>query len=214
MLDTIYDIQDMRNAYESGESIGGHIWTKSALDAGFTRIRGVVREPRSRLLSLYRYWQAENPEILLNRFGAKGRFVLSALEGDFEYFLRAGQGQLDIDNGIARYLGALTEVKRRDTSQFDVRFYWTTELDLMVTELAGVEAPEPTGRVPRLNVTHVKGIHEELTPAVRSLLHQRTKDDSSALKHLMKRGWANSRSRAELDGEFESTLQSLDFSLG
>ena len=215
MLASIYDIEEMRQACLSGAPIGGHIWTRSAIEAGYTTIVGVLREPRSRVLSLYRYWQAEDPEILTTRFGAKGKFVLRATSGGFRKFLEEGCDQVDVDNGLANYLEGVLDLGRAERKTMDVRFFWTSELDDMVVNVAKLMGREQSGtvvEVGRFNETKVVGEPEVLDRSTMKLLNERTRADRRAIAATMRRGWVTYRSRADLDAEFAATQARLGFS--
>lgn len=216
MLASIYDIDEMRQACLSGAPIGGHIWTRSAIEAAYSTILGVLREPRSRVLSLYRYWQAEDPDILTDRFGAKGKFVLRATRGDFREFLEEGLGQVDVDNGVANYLEGALDLSRTERKDMDIRFYWTSELEAMVANVAalmGREQPGSGSEVGNFNETKVVGEHEFLDRSTMKLLSERTRNDRRAIATAMRRGWVSRRSRSDLDAEFLATQARLGFSL-
>ena len=215
MLASIYDIEEMREACLSGAPIGGHIWTRSAIEAGYSTILGVLREPRSRVLSLYRYWQAEDPEILTDRFGAKGKFVLRATRGDFREFLEEGLGQVDVDNGVANYLEGVLDLSRAERKGMDIRFYWTSELDVMVASVGALMGREQSGsgiEVGTFNETKVVGEPEVLDGPTMKLLNDRTRADRRLIARAMQRGWVSKRSRRDLDAEFLATQARLGFS--
>ena len=78
----------------------GHFTVGSLLTAGCTAIAIQVREPRARVLSLYRFWQAQ-PENERSSWGPWGTEVLSKSDLPLRDFLRSPSVWPAIENAIA-----------------------------------------------------------------------------------------------------------------
>jgi hypothetical protein len=220
----IYSVEELQNLHKSGLNVGGHVWSGSVLDAGYQRVWGIVREPRSRILSLYRFWQSINPQTLISQWGDKGRFAVDATGRDLGHFLDCASGR-DMDNGIEQYLGGLRNdgcrrlfgrLGGRTAANLEVRLFWNDELislvNLYETERK-VSQNEKLPQLEQLNVTEPKPIVEKLTPNLIHRLDHLTQRDYGFLEYAMSRGWLRERSGTQLNQEFEETARRLQFDL-
>ncbi len=79
----------------------GHYSGPLLLDSGCRQLAVQVREPRARVLSLYRYWRSR-PDEVLDEWGEWGRTALASARSDLPEFLRSPHIWPAADNAIAR----------------------------------------------------------------------------------------------------------------
>jgi hypothetical protein len=204
----------------------GHYAAASLLAAGCTTLAVLVREPRARLLSLYRYWQGES-EADRASWGEWGHKLVARSNLPLRDFLAAPDEWPAIDNAFARQaLGfSLHSRKAFQRRRFSSRQYadfkrrlsvidWTTRSESFlerITELVGEPSLPPIGQV---NPTQVKSDDEQDIDAETSrLLDRWTRVDRLLLDRLSADGAMARRSGADLDQEFEVTAAKLGFRL-
>ena len=80
---------DLGDVVRGHRLVIGHYAAASLLDAGCTGLAVQVREPRSRVLSLYRFWQ-ENPAEERAGWGPWGSDLVALADRPLGEFLRSG----------------------------------------------------------------------------------------------------------------------------
>lgn len=220
------NLNQLRPLYQSNSIIIGHFSAQCLRKAGAEIVVATVREPRSRLISLYRYWQSLDRIGDLQRQGLRGLQISSSLHSGFESFLTNFNVFQDTDNQITRFLsGPLTtrgglwatlghhgsfeyrpiagRWQKAVLANVD-RVFWASETDHLLTYVASkVVQPSSTDSTNlHLNRTPVTGEIEYLRPSVVEELNARTRFDSEVLKLLMEENRLSFRNQHELDQEF------------
>jgi hypothetical protein len=207
----------------------GHVSADTLLRAGCWQLAVQVREPRSRLLSLYRFLQAI-PNAERWRWGRWGLGMGRGADRPLASFLENPKLWAAVDNSMARQLLA-TRSQRDIVSAGSL---WTPEaLEVRLAELRGrlriVEWHRDSKRlvarvcehlgvdeVPAVveeNVTRVVGKDQVVDERILHLLQLRTVGDSALLTGLSQAGLLPNRSQLELDEEFAETCDRLRFQL-
>jgi hypothetical protein len=204
----------------------GHYSAASLVAAGCTSLAVLVREPRVRLLSLYRYWQGET-ESDWDSWGAWGHQLVARAQLPFKDFLAAPEEWPVVDNALARQLLGFSRRSRRvfQPTTFASRHYatfrrrlsvvdWTTRADVFL-ERVGEEAGEPVDSpLGLVNQTQVKNDDEQdIDTETSRLLERCTTVDRLLLDRLSADGALARRSAADLDQEFEAAAAKLGFRL-
>jgi hypothetical protein len=207
----------------------GHFNAQSMVAAGFQRLALQLREPRSRIMSLYRYWRSM-PDADRAAWGRWGSQVIASAQLPFTEFLRSPQLWSATDNALARQLvvaaapsdpsrlrGVIERNVHGDAYQ-RVRarlriVEWSTAsqrfLDRICIEHLG-EAPVP---VPLENVTYRSGDRQPITAGGRRRLEEMTRLDGELIARLVADGLLEPRSAHEMDREWEETAARLGFDL-
>ena len=217
----IYSIPELHELATKGVAVGGHVLAKSAVEAGYSNLITTVREPRARLLSLYRYWQSMADQGLLQDHGSRGKWIVEATNHSLKEFLELGEEHLDVDNGLSNYLRPNQGFRSRlgfcpRSSKISLRAFWTNEIGDLVDEAlrqSNQDVPSGSVHVDRTNVTKVERQLEVLDRETMRLLQRRTTRDKRCLTALMRRGQLSYRSTAELEREFQSAASHLGFKL-
>jgi len=225
VLATIVDDDGYRGVVASHRVVMGHVSSATLLGAGCTDLAIQVREPRSRLLSLYRYWQSQSGPHLAT-WGNWGLDVVGAAHLPLRGFLDADATWPAVDSALARQaLGGLvvpyTEPRTWRPGGADLdRFCdhlavaeWSRDSGRFVArvwERLGEPAPPELDRV---NVTEVTGAHQVIDATTRETLLRLTTLDRDLLAALRDRGLLPLRTDAALDAEFEDTAVRLGFTL-
>ncbi len=205
----------------------GHHTPESLLDGGFGGLGTQVREPRARLLSLYRYWQTL-PDAIIDSWGVWGTTALRAAALPLERFLSSAPAWVATDNAVARQLLSLDAVPPPSARRLLERAlrgdgYRTLRDNLRVAEWSrdsqrfadriceaiGV----PTTVVDRVNETPVVHDGQRLGPVALAMLDDRTTIDRELLDRLMADGLVAARSVEDLDTEWKETAERLGFGL-
>lgn len=223
---------ELATIFEADRLVVGHFALCTFVDAGVDAVIVLVREPRSRLLSLHDYWRSASADLL--QWGERGRHIADASAGSFEDFLRSPLVRPDRESDLARYLlpprllrqdrfGGIVldptiasgerpeEVEQalEESRPRLLRAYWPDELDAVASdlrELVGHHADAPTPRpMPRLNPSPDRAAGETIDRATTELLAQNTVVSDFVLEWLMGAGLLSRRSREELDREFLAT---------
>jgi hypothetical protein len=225
VMATIVDEDEYRELVASHRVVMGHVSSTTLLTAGCADLAIQVREPRSRILSLYRYWQSQSGPHLAT-WGNWGLQVVGAAEWPLRAFLGSDATWPAIDNALARQaLGGLATPYVGQRS-------WAPapdDVDRFCDHLAVAEWSRDSGRfvarvwdrlgepgspvLDRVNVTEVTGAHQIVDPTTRAALDLLTRHDRDLLATLTSRGLLPHRSAAQLDAEFEETAGRLGFTL-
>lgn len=220
--------EDLRVLAAGHRLLMGHVSVHSLLDAGCRAVAVQVREPRSRLLSLYRYWQAE-PEEVSRAWGLWGSSVVTAAKRPLGEFLAAPGEWPAVDNALWRPVlgagipGTARRARRARTPWLAARRYrqvrphlsiveWSTRSDRFVERICdrlGEGVPE----LGRVNTTVVRGERQTIDREAMAMLNDLTRSDTALLRRLMADGLLEHRSPEELDREFAETARRLDFDL-
>jgi hypothetical protein len=214
-----------REVVHSNRVAMGHVSASTLDDAGCTAIAVQVREPRSRILSQYRYWAAQTDEARAS-WGFWGSHILSKSHLSLGEFLSAEEVRPAIDNAISRQcLAGLVSDYPAPTSwapqPADVNRFlelleiaeWSTSSDRFLERVwshLGQAEPPSLGRV---NVTEVTGGTQVVDRTARELLDRLTRYDRSLLEHLAAEGALPGRTPSQNDDEFEETAEHLGFKI-
>jgi hypothetical protein len=203
----------------------GHYSGQLLLDGGCASLALQVREPRARVLSLYRYWKSQ-PDEVLDQWGEWGRTALVSARGSLSEFLRSPHIWPAADSAIARQLllrwtppdaqaaRRLTREALRGEAYDSIRadlaiVEWASESQRFVERICAFLDEKTDVTVQRENETPAEGDVEVLDPESRNLLERLTRYDRELLQRLMDDGLLEHRSAASLDAEFEETAERL-----
>jgi hypothetical protein len=224
---SIVSPSDLADIVTNHALVIGHYSTESLTNAGCTSLAVQIREPRSRILSLYRYWQAQSHSVR-SQWGRWGTKVVSKADLPLKDFLAFPEVWPAVDNAIARQTVSYKHGEGRGgvgSSSFVSGSYsgflrilvaaeWSSrseEFLAHVCQLIGVSA------VPALNLTNtteVIGEEETIDQATLDLLDQLTSLDRLLIDQLSRDGVLSRRSSADLDLEFETSASRLAFRVG
>ncbi|MBU3702042.1 MAG: hypothetical protein FGM58_08360 [Acidimicrobiia bacterium] len=217
MSPATYSIEELRVAREQQGVVMGHLTMRTFLDAGVDRCWVLVREPRSRLVSRFEHARANPHE----------RGLLGP-EGSFGEFLRAPAFSGEIDNFEVRMLRPSMASPDVELESDPARFRRATRRELRVVRprlagavwstgtngagsrlLADVGVPPEVSSsgLPRENVSSVPGEERILTGDAMERLEELTWRSAVVFEELTRIGLLAPRSRAELDAEFQRTLE-------
>jgi hypothetical protein len=226
VLATIVDGSDYRQVVGGHRVVMGHVSAATLLAAGCSDLAVQVREPRSRLLSLYRYWQAQTGPHLAT-WGRWGLEVVGAADLALAGFLDSPATWPATDGALARQsLGGIASPyddprSWRPTGADRQRFVdhlsvveWSTDSDRFVTRVWERLGEPDVPALDRVNVTEVTGGPQVLDQGVVATLARLAAPDRALLDDLMDRGRLRRRSAADLDDEFARTAGRLGFTFG
>jgi len=209
----------------SHDLVMGHFTVTSLLAAGCNSIAMQVREPRARILSLYRYWQSQ-PELERSSWGPWGTEVMATADLALGPFLISPGVWPAVDNGIS--LQALAPRKRRlpgvakrsavsrvcaELKDRRAIVEWSSRSETFlerVFDRVGASTVPPLGRE---NVTMVDGDDQKIDASAQRILRRVTRIDRHFLNQLSDAGILDRRSPEELDLEFETSAIALGFRL-
>lgn len=216
----------MRRICDSHRLVMGHYAAYFLVEAGCQQLATQLREPRARLLSLYRYWRAL-PEGAVDDWGPWGDVALRSASLPLESFLTSTGAWTASDNGIARQLlgrpvtgaaphprGALRQVLAgegyrwlRDRLSI---VEWSSDSQRFADRVCTAMGVEPI-TVARVNeATDIDGV-QTIDANGRALMEQLTSIDRALIDQMMEDGLMRSRSADDLDEEFEATAARLGF---
>jgi len=205
----------------------GHYSTEVLWNAGCVSLAVQFREPRARIISLYRYWQAQLPSVR-SSWGRWGSRVIAKADLPFKDFLSSPEVWPAVDNAMARQtlrynqaeghhaiaLGSGVEATYSEFVSTLAAADWSCHSESFLERLCehiGVSAVPDLGRA---NSTEVAGEEIKIDDATFELLRHLTRMDSLLLEGLMSDGLLPRRSAADLDSEFETAATKLGFQLG
>lgn len=221
---------------QSHRALIGHYSTRTLLDAGCKALATQVREPRARILSLYRFWQSTSEQERAD-WGPWGASVVSRADVPFVDFLQTSSVWPVTENAIARQLlgepykpprvlwhRRPRRVRRRVSCQHFSRYRdfcrylkvvdWSDRAQGFVERVCEFAQLPEVPVIGRINVTRVTGEPERLTGDALRLLERLTASDRSLLDALMSDGLLARRSDRLLDDEFRRAAEALDFMFG
>jgi hypothetical protein len=221
--ETIASARELRAVVARHRLVMGHYGGPQLVDAGCAALAVQLREPRSRLLSLYRYWQSRSESELASR-GRWGSSVVAKAALPFLDFVSQPDGRPATDNVLVRQtLGVYTRAGAtlwgalrltRAYRALQARLLiaeWTSSSERFlerVCERLGVANVPSLGRE---NITEVTGEQQQLDAETRRRIDQLTSVDQLFLDRLCSDGVLARRSRRDLDSEFELTAARLGF---
>lgn len=225
--ETIAKPSDLAEIANGHRLIIGHYSGPSLLTAGCDSIAIQVREPRSRILSLYRYWQAQ-PESVRASWGPWGRDVITRADLPLKEFLSTRATAPAVNNAIARQiLGYRQGIWRRISLQATniSRIYcklkpklsvvnWSSQSERFLEQICEKLGTETVPTLPRLNVTQVTAEEQKIDDETSDLLRRLTNLDRSLIGRLSADSFLPRRTSTDLDLEFETDATELGFSLG
>lgn len=219
------DADQLSSVVDSHRMIIGHYWARMLTEAGCSSLAVQLREPRSRLLSLHRYWasQVHAPEEL----GPWGSEVVAHAHRSLKDFLRTDLVRPAVDNVIARQLltgmaGGRSARLGWQPRQADLEALldrlvvadWSEASNRFVARLCELlDEPDVPASEP-VNVTEVRAEPERIDPETRALLDRHTSLDSSLIEELGRAGILPRRSRDDLEREFRETAEHHSYVLG
>jgi hypothetical protein len=207
----------------------GHFTAQSLVAAGCSHLAVQLREPRARILSLYRYWQSLS-EGERTGWGVWGSKAVASSHLPFNQFLRSPHVWAATNNAMARQLVVTTtlfdprhlvrqiedELGGRGYDRFRGRLAiaaWSDQAQEFVDRICAEFLLQPPVEVRRENVTDVVGDREVIDADDRGLLDELTRLDTGLLNRLMGDGHLLARTTGELEDEWEETAHRLRFDL-
>jgi hypothetical protein len=226
--DQVASVSDLSAVARVHRVIIGHYSAATLLAAGCTALALQVREPRSRLLSLYRFWEAQSPEEKRS-WGRWGSDLVEEAQRSLKEFLGSAQVWPATDNAVSRQVAAggdsLQSGRQRhaEASQwFTASGYrsvrrslvvvgWADQSSDFLTRICDVAGAKEVPVLMRENTAAVHGEPQEIDAGTLHLLERLTREDSMLLGQLMADGHLQPRSGPELDREFLASAERLGF---
>jgi hypothetical protein len=207
----------------------GHYSARTLIEAGCTALASQVREPRARILSLYRFWQS-TPADERASWGLWGSSLIARADLPFDRFLASTSVWPALENSMARQLlgqrlpasGLRSVPTRRPMASRSAYselikrmrvLEWSDRADdflQRVCDAIGVADPPSPERV---NVTKVSGEPQRFTPKTLRLLDRITAADRDILDALMSDRLLPLRRPHQFDEAFADTAERLEFHL-
>ena len=218
----------LRHICQENRLVIGHYSADILFESGCDHIATQLREPRARLLSLYRFWQSL-PADVIEGWGRWGDRALRASHLPLEEFLKAPGASPGTDNAMVRQLlgpkvprrrslgsrSLLTGIGRARYDRLRDRLRiveWSVDSQRFADRLSRAIGIDPV-IVPRGNVTTVKGGEQEVGPTCQGLIERLTAGDRALLDRLMTDGLIRKRTNKDLDDEFRAAAARLEFTL-
>lgn len=222
-------IRRLRRVTATNRAATGHISAYSFLGAGCGTIAVQLREPRARLLSLYRYWQSR-PADVISGWGRWGDEVASKSTHSLVEFLADGAVWPVVDNAMSRQLlcdgrdDTARKMRRhlgwggwgrryRRLRPYLTVVDWANDSERFLDRLWTTMSAEATPVLRKENVTEVGGEPQILDGRVLRTLRSLTSYDGQLLAALMHDGLLPPRSAGDLETEFRTTAERLRFEL-
>lgn len=226
VIASLVDADTYRDVVRTHRVVMGHVSSATLVDAGCRSLAIQVREPRSRLLSLYRYWQGQD-QAQLAGWGRWGRTVVVTARSSVWEFLTSGSTWPATDNALTRQaLGGLAtpydEPKSWTPQPDDFELFgdlldiadWSNHSDQFVRRVAAHLGQPPPPQLQRVNVTEVTGGCQVIDQPSLEMLDRLTVLDRTFLSYLVDNSMLSERSQGSLDLEFEHTAARLGFTFG
>ncbi len=222
-------VSQLRALRRDNRVLVGHFSAQSLVSAGFEHLAVQIREPRSRIVSLYRYWRSLS-EADRAEWGLWGSQAVAASHLPFMEFLRLPGVWSATENALARQLVVATtpsdpsRLRRRIERAVHGSAYqrvrsrlrivdWSTESQRFLDRICREHLATPSVAVPLENVTFVRGDRQPITASGRRLLGEMTRLDRDLIARLVEDGLLAPRSDREMDREWEETAARLGFDL-
>jgi len=190
-----WSFSDLSRALDSGCVIG-HISANDFFRAGAEHVHITVREPRSRLLSLFLFWAAQSDE-WHRGYGPNGNSNRKGLARNLSAWLEAYQNE-------GRQIKKMGHVHAAFLARgVKVSYHWPSDLLRLGAALTGDEnfvlpVTNQSNALPGLSIERDD-----------RLIHEVTQTDSAFLRQLMDRGLLSPRTSESLDHEYETMIESL-----
>ncbi len=202
----LFTKKELSQAANNGTHVMGHIELRNFLSAGFCNILVMVREPRIRVISQFRYWQEvydDNASIC----GPAMKIQAKLAKGTFEEYLdflinhrgKLSRLYLNVDSTITDMINLKFLMRQFRKSRSDVKFhfFWDYEINTVLQQLFRTDSEF---YFERLNTTN-NNLKIPVTNSTFELLHEYAKPDMRSLEFLMRHGLAF-RDKDSLDDEF------------
>jgi hypothetical protein len=221
---------ELRELCSRYQLVVGHFSGRHLLDAGCRRLAVLLREPRARILSLYRYWRALNPTVLSD-WGEWGATTVASAQFAFSEFLRSPHVWPATENAISRQIlvhatppnataaGRATSRALRGSGYRTIRdrlavVEWSTHSQRFVDRICELVEHQESPEVARENETPAPDGVQPIDTWSRARLEEATRLDRQLMERLMADGHLPPRSPTDLDAEFATTAARLGFELG
>ncbi len=221
---------ELRGLCSQYQLVMGHYSGRHLLDAGCSHLALLLREPRARVLSLYRYWRAQHPTVV-GDWGDWGATAVASAQAMLPEFLRSSAIWPAKENAIARQVlvhnapphaataGRATDRALRGKGYRTIRdrlavVEWSTDSQRFVDRICELVDHQVPPVVNRENETPAPDGVQQLDAWSRARLEEATRLDRELIERLMADGLLSPRSATDLDAEFETTAARLGFDLG
>lgn len=208
----------------------GHYSGRHLLDAGCSHLAVLLREPRARVLSLYRYWRAQHPTVISD-WGDWGATTVASAQAVLPEFLHSPHIWPATENAIARQVlvhdappDAATAERATDRALRGKGYRairdrlavveWSTHSQRFVDRICELVDHQVPPVVARENETPAPDGVQQVDTWSRARLEEGTRLDRELIERLMADGLLSPRSATDLDAEFETTAARLGFDLG
>jgi hypothetical protein len=207
--------QQLRPVVARSRLVIGHYSSRSLVAAGAKQLATQIREPRSRLLSLYRYWQGQTPDER-QPWGLWGSRLVATADRPLGAFLANPALWPAVDNAMVRQVcqtgSRLLRSAPREPRQLRI-VEWASQSQAFVERIYSLFGVSDVPSVQHENVTEVREDRQSIGPAERAELDRLTAGDMSLVGRLVRRGLLEPRSPDQLDREFAETADRLGFDL-
>ena len=225
----IGSLEDVRHNVDSHRLVMGHIAAHMFVSAGCDSLAVQVREPRARILSLYRFWR-DQEEDERSRWGLWGTELIGQADQPFCAFLASPSIWPAVDNSIARQVcgrGSGTHARRasgpRRRPALARRYRairpwlgiveWSNRSDVFVERIMEAIGSDTVPELGRENVAQPSGDAQVIDRSTLERLRRLTAADSHLLVRLAADGLLERRDAGDLDEEFEREAERLNFRL-
>jgi hypothetical protein len=223
--ESIASLSELTDVVAGHRLVMGHYGASTLVESGCDSLAMEVREPRARLLSLYRFWRAQ-AESERASWGPWGNELIARADRPLNEFLSCPEVWPAVDNVVVRQTmgfrtrrrvfgrrpsppAAAYEEFRRRVSIVE----WSSRSDEFLERICGQLGESTWPDLGRVNTTEMGSGVQQIDAATMHLLRRLTSVDRSFLDRLSKDGILRRRSAADLDSEFEATAERMDFEL-
>ncbi len=222
--ETIATTSDLAVIRHSNRLVMGHFAARSLISAGWLDLAVQLREPRSRMLSLYRYWQ-DQPGSVRMSWGRWGTEIVARADDRLNDFLAWDPAWPAVENVYVRQLMADPVASRRfvvpwktSSSYAELRrclrvAEWDTRSQAFLERICEIVGETDPPLLEKTNVTQTTGEVQKIDAETLRLLDHLTRDDRELLDELARDGTLARRSASELDEDFEMTAVRLGFEI-
>ena len=225
----IGSLEDLRHIVGTHRLVMGHIAADMFVSAGCDSLAVQVREPRARILSLYRFWRAQE-EDERSRWGLWGSELIGQADQPFGAFLATPSIWPAVDNAITRQVCGRSSATRarwasgpRRQSAVARRYRairpwfgiveWSNRSDVFVARIMEAIGSDTVPELGRENEAQPSGDTQVIDRSTHELLRRLTATDSRLLFRLAADGLLERRDASDLDEEFEREADRLNFRL-
>jgi hypothetical protein len=220
--ETVASTADIAAMVDTHRAVIGHYSGPTLLEAGCTALAVQVREPRSRILSLYRFWEGQSEEER-SGWGLWGSELVASADLPLGAFLRSDAVWPATDNAMHRQIVGAAQrrriaFRRRGAGREAVIdkiaiAEWADRSEMFLKQVCARIGVTDVPVLGRDNVTAVSGDVQAIDRDTLTMLMQCTRRDVGLLHELMRVGVLEPRSPEELDDEFQRTLRRMSFRL-